>query len=688
MKMLVLTLLPVLFISGNLAAPAPPWDFDDQLEAYFAAATAQIAADTREALASVDDWEAFLDVSRDQLLDMLGLSPFPEKTPLQATVTGTVEHPAFTVEKLHFQSLPGMYVTANLYLPKNLKGPAPAILYVCGHATVIKDGYNYGAKVHYQHHPAWFARHGYVCLILDTVQLGEVEGIHHGLHRYDRWWWLCRGYTPAGIEAWNGIRAIDYLLSRPEVAPDQIGITGRSGGGAYSWWVAALDERIQVTVPVAGITDMEDHVINGCVEGHCDCMYMFNTYGWDYPRVAAMVAPRPLLLSNTDRDPIFPIGGVFRTYQQVRPVYEHLDAGDRFALHVTAGPHQDVQELRIHAFRWFDKYLHGREDLIEKPAVKFFAPEQLRVFETLPADAVNDRIDEIFTPTAPPLEETLRATSWPEAKAHWTENLETVFAAWPDETQIAAPAVVESFSRSGMNMTTYAVQTDAHTTLPLFRIQADSAAGDGSTRVIMLDNDNWPAWSSKLAASFSSGHFWTTNTHDPAIEPGWADALGTSGDLYLVSRRGSGPAQFSGDDFKQTQIRKRYYLLGQSLHTMQTWDARQALEAIASLSASTDTSVALHIRADGATAGQALYASLYLDGGHVLRLGDLPLSHREGPYYLRIMRYMDMPAAVMMAGEKHRVHLKLSEAEDRAGWQAVQQVAEKALLRSSIILEN
>src|SRR5438046_3148089 len=80
--------------------------------------------------------------------------------------------------KLNFQSLPGLYVTANLYLPKNLTGQAPAILYVCGHGPVIKNGVSYGNKVSYQHHGAWFAQNGYICLIIDTLQLGEIQGIH------------------------------------------------------------------------------------------------------------------------------------------------------------------------------------------------------------------------------------------------------------------------------------------------------------------------------------------------------------------------------------------------------------------------------------------------------------------------------------------------------------------------------
>src|SRR5262249_46856047 len=126
------------------------------------------------------------------------------------------------------------------------------------------------------------------CLILDTLQLGEIPGIHHGsFPQHKMWWWHTLGYTPAGIECWNGMRALDYLQTRKEVDPKRIGVTGRSGGGATSWWVAAADERVQCIVPVAGIADLQAHLIGetpvhkgtpprfekGVVSGHCDCMY-------------------------------------------------------------------------------------------------------------------------------------------------------------------------------------------------------------------------------------------------------------------------------------------------------------------------------------------------------------------------------------------------------------------------------
>ncbi len=135
---------------------------DRMLKAYFKDETAKLAGDCLADIETADDWNARRDVYRTQLREMLGLDPWPEKTPLKPVVTGTVEHEEFTVEKVQFQSRPGLYVTGNLYLPKNRDKPAPAILYVCGHGQVKKDGISYGHKTHYQHHGAWFARHGYV----------------------------------------------------------------------------------------------------------------------------------------------------------------------------------------------------------------------------------------------------------------------------------------------------------------------------------------------------------------------------------------------------------------------------------------------------------------------------------------------------------------------------------------------
>ena len=177
---------------------------DQELAAYFHAQTGALEGRCLADIRSLADWQARRGEYRRQLQEMLGLWPMPERTDLKPVITGKLDQPEFTVEKLHFQALPHLYVTANLYLPKKLEQPAPTILYVCGHSRVVTNGVSCGNKTGYQRHGEWFARNGYVCLVIDTLQYGEIQGHHAGTYREGQWWWNSRGYTPAGVEAWFG----------------------------------------------------------------------------------------------------------------------------------------------------------------------------------------------------------------------------------------------------------------------------------------------------------------------------------------------------------------------------------------------------------------------------------------------------------------------------------------------------
>src|SRR5579884_227305 len=279
-----LSLLFLCVLCGTGAEPEKPPPGDAMIERYLQKETERLSQRFLDGAKTRNEWEARKPRLRREYFDMLGLWPLPEKTPLCATITGTVERGEITIEKLHFQSRPGLYVTGNLYRPKasGVSNPPgaklPAILYVCGHSGRGRDG----NKTAFQDHGMWFASNGYICLILDTLQLGEIAGKHHGTYNLGRWWWQARGYTPAGVECWNGIRAIDYLLSRPDVDADRIGVTGISGGGAATFWIAAADERVKVAVPVSGMSDLESYVSHKVINGHCDCMFLVNTYGWNW----------------------------------------------------------------------------------------------------------------------------------------------------------------------------------------------------------------------------------------------------------------------------------------------------------------------------------------------------------------------------------------------------------------------
>jgi dienelactone hydrolase len=206
---------------------------DEMIQAYLRKEAEKVAARFVDDVFSKNAWEAKRPQYLEEYFYMLGLSPIPEKTPLRAAVTRTLRRDDYVVEMLHYQSRPGLYVTGNLYRPASVKDGErlPAVLYVCGHSNRGRDG----NKVAYQSHGIWFARHGYVCLVVDTLQLGEIAATHHGTYNLQRWWWHSRGYTPAGVEAWNGIRGIDYLIGRADVDPGRLAVTGISGGGAATW---------------------------------------------------------------------------------------------------------------------------------------------------------------------------------------------------------------------------------------------------------------------------------------------------------------------------------------------------------------------------------------------------------------------------------------------------------------------
>ena len=683
-SVLCLLLVPVLLAADEKTTPDTSRG-DAMVAEYFRQETDRLTRNCLAEIETLEDWNQRKDEYRRQLFEMLGLDPVPEKTPLEPVVTGSVEHEDFVVENLHFQSRPGLYVTGNLYRPKNLTGKAPTILYVCGHGRVKKDGISYGNKTHYQHHGAWFARNGYVCLTIDTLQLGEIEGIHHGTYNHDMWWWNSKGYSSAACEAWNCIRALDYLETRPEVDADRFGVTGRSGGGAYSWWIAALDERIKVAVPVAGITSLHNHVVDGCVEGHCDCMYMVNTYQWDFPMVAALMAPRPLLISNTDKDRIFPLDGVVDIYFKVRKIYELYGKADQLGLQITEGPHKDTQELRVHAFHWFNKYLKREDPLIEMAAVKFFEPEQLKVFGTLPENEINTKIQESFTLSADP-EVPGNQAEWEQMKAGWLNNLrEKSFRGWPAEKSVGEDLNTEriiSAERDGLQLSVFEFDAQDPFRLPLIVVHRAGLKPEQLDLVVLnaVDDADWNDLLAVLKIPFAEDlkQFQLPERVDNKEYESLVGMLKSMPwAMAYVPPRGIGPTRWDQSERKQTQHRRRFQLLGQTLDGMRVWDIRRARRALDAVGLD-DPDTWLLSERDMAV--NALYASLFEPEITRLDLWQLPESHLSGPDYLNVLRYLDIPQAVSVAAEKSRVVIytdpDATESQSTALWEYPVKTAE------------
>ncbi len=649
----------VLLLLGSLALPAAELPGDKALVEYFRNETARVNARTFANIKTRTDWERERVIAKQQLQEMLGLSPMPEKTDLKANITGRVDHEQFFVENLHYQSLPGLYVTANLYVPKNLTKKVPAILYVCGHGQVKTNGVSFGNKTAYQHHGEWFARNGYVCLTIDTIQLGELEGIHHGTYREGMWWWNSRGYTPAGVEAWNSIRGLDYLQSRPEVDGEKLGVTGRSGGGGYSWWTAALDERIKAAVPVAGITDLQNHVVDGCIEGHCDCMFMMNTYRWDYAKVAALVAPRPLLIANTDKDRIFPLDGVVRLHKDVANIYKLYGATNNLGLLITEGPHKDTQDLQVPAFRWFNRFLKGEEPLVSMPAEKLFKPQELKVFSSLPADERTTKIHETFVAAAKPAVPADKA-AWDKQRSEWLQALkEKSFRGWPDKLVLNEMSVRGKTELESLQLTMWTFTSQENVVLPLYCVAKGTHLAAKNVRLHVVDEKGWTNLLSALLA-YQAGKLGEELSVTPGVKADMLAWIKIVGDvekentaIVFLPPRGIGLTAWDPDKRKQVQNRRRFMLLGQTLDGMRVWDIKRAVEVLRAEFPDRPIQLAGE-RNQGIN---ALYASLFAEGITSVELIEPPISHMAGPDYLNVLRYLDIPQALAMVAEKAKVRV-------------------------------
>lgn len=652
---------------------------EKMVAAYFRDQVKQIDAATLTDLTTREAWEKKRPELRRQFLDMMGLWPLPAKTDLKATVTGKTDADAFTVEKLHFQSMPGLYVTANLYLPKTRRGKLPAVLYVCGHGNVVENGVSFGSKVFYQYHPAWFASNGFACLALDTLELAEIPGEHHGTSRRGMWWWQARGYTPAGIELWNGVRALDYLQSRPEVDPDRIGLTGRSGGGATSWWVAAADERVRAVVPVAGIADLEAHLCEGAVprfkdgviSGHCDCMYFVNTHRWDFATVAALIAPRPLLLGNSDVDDIFPVQGYRRIARKVEKVYALYDAPEKFELLETKGPHKDTPDLHAGINKWLGRWLRNRTDSepsFEKP----FKPAQLKVFDKLPEGRVNESIHDVFIKPASPVLPANPAVAkewWRGKREEWTQALRTnVFGGWAKNPPPLKATIAADVTHDGVRLRAIDFVSENAVELRMFVMTSPKVTTPAEVILSVLDERGWERWCGDLGPAFADALQLEKKPkrNDSQFAQNRRAMEANNWAFAAVAPRGVGVTKWADAGSPQdTQTRRRFALVGQTLDGQKVWDARRAVTALRTLADLKATPLTL--QGEGDAAGVALYASLFEPSVHALDLWRLPPSHHTGPTFLNVLRHLDTPQAVALAGPR-RVTLHLKDEAGRSDW--------------------
>ena len=218
---------------------------------------------------------------------------------------------------------------------------------------------------------------------------------------------------------------------------------------------------------------------------------MLNTKRWDFAQVAALVAPRPLLITNTDKDRIFPLDGVVDVYTKVQKIYALHDAEHRLGLQISEGPHKDTQELRVAAFRWFNRFLKDDTKLLEKTAEKFLEPQDLKVFKgELPSDEIVTTIDESFVAQSSLVKTPIDSSEkYRQAK---TLLRAKCFSGWPANSEPLDVKKIGSYEHEAVTLTEFQFTSQSPYRLSFYVATGESSSDSpGGIRVVAVNQDQW-----------------------------------------------------------------------------------------------------------------------------------------------------------------------------------------------------
>jgi hypothetical protein len=333
------------------------------------------------------EWKEYQQGIKNTLHEVVG--QFPKKTPLKARITGSIEKDSFTIEHIIFESRPGFHVTSSLYLPKVSSGnqkKLPAIIYCSGHTPL---GYRSST---YQHVILNLVKKGFIVFAFDPVGQGErmqyfntetgksdfARPTHE--HSYPGVQLFTTGHSLAQYMIWDGIRAVDYLLTRKEVDPDRIGINGRSGGGTQSAHIAAFDERIYASAPENFITN-NTRLLQ--TKGPQDAEQFFAREiesGLDHPDLLIVRALKPALMITTTND-MFSIQGSMETEEEVAKAYAAYGKSDHFKRIEDLAGHASTKKNREAMYAFFQLHLRNPGSATDQE-VQMLSPEELQVTKT------------------------------------------------------------------------------------------------------------------------------------------------------------------------------------------------------------------------------------------------------------------------------------------------------------------
>ena len=434
-------------------------------------------------LQSLPDWQQRQKWIRTTLMDMVG--PFPEKTPLKATITKVINREGYRIENIVYESQPGFYVTASLFLPeKQTNNKSPAVIYCSGHS---ETGYR---ALSYQHTILNLVNKGFIVFAFDPIGQGERLQYYDDKtgksqyqypsyeHSYAGAQLFISGSSLARYMTWDGIRAIDYLFTRKEVDANRIGITGRSGGGTQSAFIAAFDDRIKAVAPEnyftsftrlyqsMGPQDAEQNFLSG-IKG-----------GIDMADLLLVRAPKPALMITTTRD-MFPVQGAIETAEEVPKLYKAYNKGSYFRRIADDAAHAATKKNREAMYAFFQKFLENPGDSADEEIAPL-KPEELQVSKNgqIASSFKTETVFSLNSKAADKEMDKLRSFR-KDLEGNFSGILESAkrLSGYQEPAQAAAPVFTGRIQRKGYTVEKYFIKGEGNYVIPYLLMKPDRLTG-------------------------------------------------------------------------------------------------------------------------------------------------------------------------------------------------------------------
>jgi dienelactone hydrolase len=583
---------------------------------YYQNTAEHIAQTALKGINSLAQWKTIRPLLLRQFMRSVGLDPMPAKCDLAVTEYGSFSGKGYRARKIAYQILPDCWATACLYYPDPLPaGRLPAVLYACGHHNIGIWGY--------QDHAIMWSRRGYICLVFDTIEQHDNPTDHHGLYYQKRYDWLSRGYSAAGGELWNSIRALDVLCAVPEVDMRRIGATGNSGGGAHSFFLAVVDERIKAVATSCGVIGNEYTLKKRHLMGHCDCMYFHNVYQRDVSEYAALIAPRPLLFCFAIEDTLFSPDEYRSLFRRTRGIYQLYGRGQLCVLFDYHGPHGYQPESITTINQWFDRHVYGaKRPLLPLNLKVTYNERELSVFNgKRPEPDRLNLLPELLSPEG--------SLALPEGRRDWPKQLAGIKKTLREE-------VFHYLEKSGEKLevvkvgdwpngeTEYAKYRGTIGGVEVWFETFKALKDTGRVVVGVADFSEDIVQVRKKLGDYAGGHT-----------------------LAFIEPRGTG---FTNNSLQWNDLLRAGALVGLTPLMMMIKDLQLVIRYLQGLPGIKGRRMYLCGKADAGVA--ALYHAIYDDKISGVLIEDMPATHRNGAYILGILRVLDLEHAVGLLGPR------------------------------------